>query len=375
MKAVVPAGCLAAGLAIGLVIGNRAGISPDGRGAGPAPERAAPSRPERAALPATGRADINRIRRAAPSELPRLARQVLEIADPVEMRRHLTEVLLNMNPENWQEIVAGFGNLSRDTGVDAADEWKLALFRSGQIAGADAMDVYLAQGLEKSGQQGWHTLYGWATKDPRGALEWLAEAEAAGHPTGSSCYTAIIAGAALTSPADAIGLLEQIPSALRRDCAGDLVWNVVRNSGTDGLDPLLGFAATLDTTSPDNSRMANDILREASEKLLWQADQARDVGQACDAVLKLAGYGLDPTRGTYQAIRKYRYYAIADKLTLVETIRAAPEASGLDLPHLASAVLATMNDGNGDAAALREWIERNPDSPLVPLVLKRAETN
>ncbi|MEO7098919.1 MAG: hypothetical protein ABI162_06125 [Luteolibacter sp.] len=371
MKTLYPIGYLVAGLAIGVIVGRGSNSSSNTRRDDSEPARTRSARQERPASLGSDRAHINSIRNASPSQLAALTRQAMTISDPVEMRRYLTECLLNMTPDNWQEVVAGFDKLSKETGRDTPDEWKLALFRAGQIAGANAMDSYLSAGLKSKSQESWHTLYGWSTKDPHAALAWLKNAEATGHEITSNNYTALVAGAALNNPQDALQLLAQIPPQLRRDCAGDVVWNVMQNGGTDGLAPLLQYASTLDTTNSNDAKLANDLFQQVSDKLLWKADHSLDVSEACEAVVKLTQYGQDPTKTTYRALQKYRYYAVPDKLRLIETIRAAPHSSQLDLPYLASAVMDTMNNGNNDAAAVREWMDKNPNSPLVPLLEKR----
>ena len=375
MKTLYPIGYLVAGLAIGVLVGRGSNPSSTTRRDDPEPARTRSARQERPASRTSDHTDINSIRKAAPSQLAGLTRQAMTTPDPVEMRRYLTECLLNMTADNWQEVVAGFDKLSKETGRDTPEEWKLALFRSGQIAGANAMDVYLAAGLKSKSQESWHTLYGWSTKDPRGALAWLKNAEAAGHEITSGDYTALVAGAALNNPQNALKLLAQIPSALRRDCAGDVVWNVVRNGGTDGLDPLLQYASTLDATNSNDAKLAKDLFQQVSDKLLWKADHSLDVSEACEVVVKLTQYGQDSTKTTYRALQKYRYYSMPDKLKLLETVRAAPHSSDLDLPYLTSAVMDTMNNGNNDAAAVREWMDKNPNSPLIPLLEKRVASN
>lgn len=371
MKIPPSAGFLIAGLAIGILVGKGlerpAAESAENSGAATARTRA--ERPERAST--SGAGSIHEIRRAAPTALPGLTRRSASIADPVEMRRHTTECLLHMTAENWREVVTSFDKLSKETGRDAAEEWKLALFRAGQVAGPEAIQTCLPDGLKRSSQESWSILYGWGSKDPRAALAWLKNAETSGHETNPQNYTAVIAGAALDHPEGALKLLAEIPPERRSGCAGHLVWNILQNGGADALDTVLQYASTLDSNDPNDSQFSSSLFREVGEKLLWKADHARDVNQACDVVLKLTRYGQDPTRTTYQALQKYRYYDMEAKLNLVETVNRSSPASGIDLPYLAAAVLGTMNNGNNDKTAVREWMRRNPESPLNSLIENR----
>ncbi|WP_035613452.1 hypothetical protein [Haloferula sp. BvORR071] len=292
------------------------------------------------------------------------------MSDPVEIQRLLSECLLHMTAENWRDVIATFNKISIESGRDPADAWKLSLFRSGQVAGAEAMDSFLNENFPKAGTPCWQTLYGWASKDPHAALDWVKKAEATGHPSSPGHYGAIISGTALSDPQAALKLLEEIPAAMRKNCAGNLVWNVVQNGGTPALDSVLKYASTLDATDSDNKKLADELFYETSEKLLWQADHARDVQQGCDVVLKLAQYGRDPNELTGALIRKYRWYAMSEKLNILETVRTGISGTELELPSLASAVMNTMS-GDGDRVAVREWIDKHPDSPLIPHLQSR----
>lgn len=366
MKPLPAAGFVAAGMAAGILLG-RGPAAREGSTGGDSDNVASEAHPTKSGRPATAslHPGVQTIRRARPGELAALTEQATTMTDPVEIRRLLSECLLHMTAENWQDVVATFGKISRTSGRDPADEWKLALFRSGQVAGAEAMESYLADGLDKGTMRSWHTLYGWAARDPGAALAWLGKAEAEGHHASNELYAAVISGAALSNPEEALKLLDQLPADRRSGCAGNLVWNVVQNGGTQALDAVLQYAAALDPVTTGNASLASELFHEVTEKLLWQADHARDVPQACEVVTKLAGYGRDPNGLTLAVLQKYRYYFMPDKLDILETVNASPQGAQLQLASLTSTVLRTMN-GDGDRAAVREWMQQHPDSPLIP---------
>jgi hypothetical protein len=371
MKALSSAGFLVGGLAIGILLGK----GPMSSGAASRQDTDSVSGNDRSTgsgrSSTAGSADsgIKAIRQAAPDKLASLTQQAVSTADPIENQRLLAECLLHMTAGNWRDVVSSFNKISQTTGRDPGNEWKLALFRSGQVAGAEAMDSYLATGLKNS-TQCWQTLYGWSSKDPGAALAWLKKAEAEGHKTSNEFYSAVISGSALSSPQDALKLLDQIPVERRKNCAGNLVWNVVQNGGTDALEPVLQYASSLDTSDGSNEALANGLFYEATEKLLWKADHARDVPQACEVVAKLGQYGRDPNEATQAVLRKFRWYFMPDKLNILETVSAGPQGSELQLASLTSDVLNTMN-GDGDAVAVYEWMKQHPDSPLIPHLSKR----
>lgn len=376
MKILPPVGYVLAGLTVGIIVG-KASFSP---AASPKEKPEAASvragsskldRPTRVGPSPTG---ITKIRQASTAELGGLAQLAASKPDPVEKRRLLTECLFNMTADNWSDVVSGFGKLSAETGRDYFEDWKLALFRSGQVAGEDAMNVQLAAGLEKKKNESWNILYGWSSKDPGSALDWLKKAEAAGNAISNENYSAVIAGAALSNPQQALGLLAQIPPQSRKDCVGHLVWNTLENGGIGALDDVMHYASTLDSADANNANLANGLFSEVTDKLLWKADHARDVGQACEVVIKLTEFGRDPTTTTHQALQKYRYYFMPDKLNIIETVNAAPHDSELNLSSLTSTVLNTMN-GDGDRAAVREWMNQHPASPLIPYLKPRVAEN
>jgi hypothetical protein len=364
MKALSSGGFLAVGLAIGILLGKTPMLS-GGSESSTSSAPGLPTKTDRSSATGSIHPDVSAIRKSTPAGLASLTGHAAMTPDPVESRRLVSECLLNMTAGNWRDVVSSFAKVTSTTGRDPAEDWKLALFRSGQVAGGEAMDSYLADGLKNRGTQAWQTLYGWGTKDPRAALAWLAKAEAEGHATANEHYSAVISGAALSQPEDALKLLGEIPSARRKGCAGNLVWNVVQNGGIDALDPVLEYASNLDTAQPDNKELASELIGEATNKLLWKADHARDVAGACDVVVKLAGYGGDPNGLTLAALQKYRWYFMPDKLNILETISSSPHGSDLELTRLTNTVLGTMN-GDQDRTAVREWMEQHPDSLLIP---------
>lgn len=376
MKILPASGFLLAGLTAGIIIGNAGLVAPatlreesNGQSAARSTKR------DRLALPDSSLTSIARIRQSRPAELAGLTEMAVATADPIESHRLLSECLLNMTAENWLEVVSSFNKLSNETGRDRENQWKLALFRSGQVAGEAAMDSYLSAGLKNKKSEAWEVLYGWSSKDPRAALAWLKNAEAAGKEISTENYNAVIAGTALGNPNDALALLDGISPQHRQGIAGHLVWNTTQNGGTDALDSVIQYASKLDASDPNAAALAGDLFKEVTEKLLWKADHARDVGQAGDVVIKLAESGLDPTRITQQALRKYRYYSMPDKLNLLESVNAAPHHSELDQTVLTATVLSGLNEGNGDVEAIKNWMAQHPNSRLVPHLKIRVPEN
>lgn len=370
MKALSSAGFLVGGLAIGILLG-KGPMSSSGGARQDADSVAVNARSSsgRSSASESAYSGVNAIRQAAPDKLASFTQQAVSMSDPVEVQRLLTECLLHMRAENWREVVESFNQISLTTGRDPGNEWKLALFRAGQVAGSEAMDSYLAKGL-KNPTACWQTLYGWGSKDPRAALAWLKKAEAEGHKTSNEFYSAVISGSALSNPQDALKLLNEIPAERRKDCAGNFVWNVVQNGGTEALEPLLHYASSLDVSNSSNAELANGLFYEVTEKLLWKADHARDVPQACEVVSMLSQYGRDPNVATRAVLQKFRWYFMPDKLNILETVSAGPQGSELQLASLTAGVLNTMN-GDGDAVAVYEWMKQHPDSPLIPHLSQR----
>lgn len=310
------------------------------------------------------------IARAPAKEIPSLMQRAASTADPIERQRWVSECLSQISAENWQEVVSSFAELSDETGRDMASEWTMALVRSGQVAGAEAMDAMVAAGLGGNGKQCWNILYGWGMKDPKAALEWLKQAESAGKAVTSEHFTALLAGAALARPADALALLDQMPPDRKAGCAGHLAWNIVMNGGTEALPQLLDYAAKLDHDQPGNEALSRSLIREAAERMLWQSDHKRSVPGACDAVKTLISHGADPTGVASQALQKYRWYAVPDRLALLDGMISSNEANPPDARALTSSLASTLGGGQ-DVEAVRKWIAQNPRSPIVPHLKER----
>lgn len=365
MKTLAPAGFVLAGIAIGLIIGRTSSDSAFSReDSETAPSRTRSPDRERGSREVGVVSGIEKIRQARPTELAGLTRLAASSSDPIEKHRLVSECLLHMTADNWHDVVSSFYKLSCETGRDAAEEWKLALVRSGQVAGAEAMDRQLAEGLDKKKQESWSILYGWATKDPLSALKWLKTAKTAGHAISENNYAAVIAGAALSDPKSALDLLAQVPEPVRQGCTDDLVSNVVQNGGTDALDQVMQYAASLDTSTVENDALSDLLYHHSVEKLLWKADLALDVKQAREIIGKIARYDRNPTKTAHQVFQKYRWYAVPDKLDILNTASTTTN-TGLDVPLLTSALKDTMY-GEGDRAAARDWMTKHPDSPFVP---------
>jgi hypothetical protein len=366
MKNLSSAALLVAGLALGIILGKGPLSSvPEAGTDASAPEAGAPRSAKSTRNSASIHPGVAAIRQAGSDQLAAFTEQAATMTDPVEIRRLLSECLLHMTADNWREVIATFGKISEDSGRDPADEWKLALFRAGQVAGAEVMDTYLDDNFDKRNVRSWQTLYGWASKDPRAAIEWLKKVEADGHKTNSDHYAAVLSGAALSNPQDALKLLDELPADKRKGCAGNLVWNVVQNGGVQALEPVLQYASTLDTSNAENAQLAGDLFHEATQKLLWKADHSRDVDQACEVMTKLQQYGRDPNKLTQTVLEKYRYYYVPDKLRLLDAASKGSKGSELDLGYLTGFVEMTIR-GDADMAAARDWMDKNPDSPLIP---------
>ncbi len=363
-------GCLALGIVLGkgpLASRTGSGTSQPGYSEAGAPRATKSARFHRASL----HPGIATIRNASPGELAALTEQAATMYDPVEIQRLLSECLLHMTAENWRDVVNTFNKISVESGRDPAEAWKLALFRSGQVAGPDAMDTFLGEDFAKANANCWHTLYGWSSRDPRAALDWLRKVEAEGHSPGPGHYEAVISGAALGDPQAALKLLGEIPASMRVKCTGNVVWNVVQNGGTGALDSVLDYASTLDPADGDDKNLAEGLFRSVTDKLLWQADHTRDVQQGCDVVLKLANeYQRDPTSLTLQMIDKYRWYGAGEKIQILATIHDGLEGDQLEIPVLIQSLMRTMNLKN-DEAPIRDWIQKHPDSPLAPHLSSR----
>jgi hypothetical protein len=103
------------------------------------------------------------------------------------------------------------------------------------VVGREALSHFLHQGDAEATRA---ALTGWAIKDPSAALAWLGkEADA---ETRRRFIGAAIRGLALTEPDLAIAELESIPIERRKNYTGRFVDSLIRTTGLDGTETLLG---------------------------------------------------------------------------------------------------------------------------------------
>ncbi|MDO8544775.1 MAG: hypothetical protein Q7S40_30395 [Opitutaceae bacterium] len=156
---------------------------------------------------------------------PNLTERVLLIA----------AVMQKLSAENWQGMLEAFAEEKNLYGRQHGDVRLLLAQRAGEVVGLDALKYFLRS---EDGEATRAALTGWAIKNPVAALEWLGKE--ASPETRRQFIGAAIRGLALTEPDLAISELESIPIERRKNYTSRFVDSLVRSTGLDGTEALLG---------------------------------------------------------------------------------------------------------------------------------------
>lgn len=366
-------GCVLVGVAIGFVGGRRSSENQKEKISSEqsSQERFQSLKSDLSLRSTTIRNSRKQLLGASDAEIPQLLNRALSAIDLLEGKALYAECLMQMTPQNRVSIMAEFANLSQESGRDPSGEWKLALERCGQVDGENAMNELAQEGLDKKSHEPWHTLYGWANVDPKAALNWLENQESLGEPVSQTLYEAIIAGAALKNPQEAIALLDEIPIESRGNRAGHLTWNLVQHGGIQALDGLLDYAANLDQSDHQAASFVQNIVNDASSKMLWTAARGSgDVDLVQDVIQRVEVIEGDPLQVTSKALHEFRWQPVGLRLDILEFANSQtrnPDLIAGQLDSLLAQAFSTQ-PSEEDEQAIRQWQDAHPDSPLSELI-------
>lgn len=214
------------------------------------------------------RSEINR---ASPDKIPALVYRILEISDHNERKIALFEAIRAADPDQCKAIMDQFGGITRDTGRVQHDIWRSALFETGKIGGAEMLDSWRAQGKTGGHTELQEALYGFASRDPQGALDWLQREENADLQQHENLLGFAIAGAALTDMTEAARMMGELAPEQRRANIGHFMWNAIQN---EGIDNVLDWVITerqqaMDTDPAYVQALENDVFGRLFSSAEW----------------------------------------------------------------------------------------------------------
>jgi RNA polymerase sigma factor (sigma-70 family) len=194
-------------------------------------------------------------------------------------------VLQRLTRDNWREVLQGFEEERKRTGLGHPKLVEVFVRRAGEVAGQDAVNYFLKSGWGGDASEGmtnWasnEAMIGWASKNPVEALQWLgrdADSEARRRFMGAA-----IRGLALTEPDLAVKTLEEQPAKERSKYTTELVTSALRTVGIDGAQQLVeGMIAR----AAENGRLKEGYLRNVvydySSMRIYQAMVSGTVSDA-----------------------------------------------------------------------------------------------
>lgn len=189
----------------------------------------------------------------------------------------LISILQRLTSDNWREVLAGFGDERRLTGLAHSEAFEMFARRAGEVVGRDAVGHFLAVNNLASANQ---ALMGWASKRPAEALPWLGrEVES---ELRRSLLGAAIRGLALSEPDLAVRTLEEQPAKERGRYTGELVTSMLRAVGLDQTQGLVeGMIARAAQAGTLGEGYLKDVFRDYS---LLRIQQSAASGTLRDTV-------------------------------------------------------------------------------------------
>jgi hypothetical protein len=171
--------------------------------------------------------------------------ELLATPDTRQRLRLVLEMLQRMDKGNWRDIQEAFLQQTALTGRTHDIEWRLMLHRVGEVAGREAIEAVLADGKNL------HRLdalaSGWATADPRAAMDWLATLPAEQQ---ARLAGAFVVGLANSDPEAALSYIGTRMPEQREGLMGRVVEGLIQREGFQRAEEMLpGLQARTDIPS------------------------------------------------------------------------------------------------------------------------------
>jgi hypothetical protein len=298
------------------------------------------------------------IRGASPDKIPQLLYRALEVGDPIDRQLLVGEALLGMDETNWEEIMATFGRITRETGRTHGTEWTNALLMVGRRAGPEGMGLWQKLGMGGYSKQTWNCMYGWGAENPAEAMAWLEGMGPDLDEHRRRLIPAVVSGAALVDGELGMRMLAALPPDERAACLGPFISNLVQNGGNQAVvDWAIG---TANQTAGDDPGFAAQAVSLAVQRLCDAAVTAKGGTKQAAALLTRLGEGTElPPELLGGALSRFHG---ADPLNLVRDLGTAV---GMDDAALRSQLTrrAVMQVAMRNPDDLLGWMNDNRELP------------
>ena len=351
-------------LLIGFFIGRTSGTwtasrgdADEASGVGPSKTRSAERQMDQ--VPNTPIAKLRKeIRSASSDKCAMLLRKVLETPDPFERRALFDELMARMDVDNFLEMSQAAARVSLETGRDNNTEWQLSHVRAGQVAGPQAMARWAEQRALGSSRAE-RTLWGWATQDPDAARKWLDEQADLPESLHGKLFSTIMNGALINDPQSAIALFNSLPEADRVSKADGFVGAIVQNLGKDRAIEWLASMPPSELQSDSGKRLTRSVFDKA---MSGGANQTNAPVMVADMERLSSIMTLDES-WINRGMGQIRDRKTTGGIELLDQIARSPKLNGITLGESVweNAVGHALKR---DAAAVTDWLSKNPDSPI-----------
>jgi hypothetical protein len=296
---------------------------------------------------------------AQPKQFTDLIYRAMELPDMLDRKMAMFEILKHADASNGEEIMDGFAKVTWETGRTNTDAWRDALVEVGRKAGAPVLEKFKADGCDGGDQKLWIGLYGMASADPHGAMEWLTGASNEDLAMKNRLYSAVVCGTTLASPEEGIRMMAALPAEIKRACLSDFTWNLIQNGGLDrAVDWMLDLRKTSAGSEPQFVEAAeNEIFDKIAGSVLER-------GGTVEMVSFLSRINADTPITTPQMVRTTSRIPPGLRLDFFDQIAQIPAMATSEAVDQALVQTIRQTKKNSPEV-VHQWLESHPSSPIA----------
>lgn len=296
---------------------------------------------------------------AKPKQFTDLIYRAMELPDMLDRKMAMFEILKQVDASNGEEIMDGFAKVTWETGRTNTDAWKDALVEVGRKAGAPILEKFKADGCDGGDQKLWIGLYGMASADPHGAMDWLTGATNENLALKNRLFSAVVCGTTLASSEEGIRMMATLPPEIKQACLSDFTWNLIQNGGLDrAVDWMLELRKTSASSEPQFVEAAeNEILNKIGSSVLER-------GGTVEMVSFLSRINADTPITVPQMVRTTARIPVGLRLNFFDQIAQNPAMATSEAVDQAL-VQTIQQTKKKSPEVVQQWLESHPSSPIA----------
>ncbi len=186
--------------------------------------------------------------------------QVLSEPNRVTRMRRLCELLAQLSPESWRGAVDAFTVQTNTEGRWQIDEWHLMIERVGEVAGVEALGEAIRLGKASDIYRAQRVLTGFASADPKGAMEWFKKQPPELRP---QFFNSLLAGLGRSDGKTAIALILDQPRDTWEPGAARIIEGAMQSGGFRAGEELFEFIKSRsDVPDPLKGKILFDLVQK-----------------------------------------------------------------------------------------------------------------